>query len=248
VLSAYGRNRIATATAGSDNAITVTGAAQPLTTGMSVTASDGQKTTGPVDATLAADGTWTAVIPADQVATLAGGTITVDGVYAVPDVSTGTLAHIAGAPLSLKIAGAGGPPVDDPPPAPERAQPTPPSTDSPAPPAGGPAAAPPKVAGRLTAVRATTRISLARAKRGGIRASFVVPAGTKIVRVRLSRAKRTAYLKVVAAAQPGTRQTLHLTGTRLARKLRRGQYVLTVTAGPSRAQLGPAVSSSISVR
>jgi hypothetical protein len=246
-LSAYGRNHIATATAGGDGAITATGAAQPLTTGVSVTASDGQTTTGPVDATLAADGTWTAVIPADQVAKLADGTVTVDGVYAVPDVSTGAPAHITGAPLSLKKTGAGGPPVGNPPAAPGPGQPTSPSADSPAPRADGPAA-PPKVAGRLTTIRATTRISLARAKHGGIRASFVVPADTKVVRVRLSRAKRTTYQKVVSAAHPGTRQTVHLTGARLARKLRRGQYVLTVTAGPSRAQLGAAVTRTISVR
>jgi hypothetical protein len=248
-LSAYGRNGIATATVGADAGIGVTGAAQPLTTGVSVTASDGQTKTAPVDATLAADGTWTAEIPPDQVAKLADGTVTVGGVYAVPDVSTGAPAHIAGIPLSLqKATGTGGPQGGDTPPAPEPAQPTPPSADAPTPPAAAPAAAPPTVAGRLTAIRATTRISLARARHGGIRASFVVPAGTAIVRVRLSRANRTTYLKYVAAAQPGTRQTMRLSGTGLARKLRRGRYVLAVTAGASRAQLGPAVTSTISVR
>jgi hypothetical protein len=250
VLSAYGRNRIAAATVGSGGDITVAGAAQPLTTGVSVTATDGRTTAGPVDATLAADGTWTAEIPADQVAKLAAGTVTVDGVYAVPDVSTGAPAHIAAAPLSVqKTTGPGDPGVNDTPPAPEPAPPTPPPAAPSPPPAGGPSAAPPTVtAGRLTAIRATTRISLARARRGGIRASFVVPAGTEIVRVRLSHAKRTTYLKLLAAGQPGTRQTVHLAGTRFARTLRRGRYVLTVSAGPSRAQLlGPAISATVSV-
>ena len=107
---------------------------------------------------------------------------------------------------------------------------------------------PPAVAGRLTAIRATKRISLARARRGGISASFVVPAGTEIVRVRLARATRTTYLKSVAAGRPGTRQTVRLTGASFARKLRRGRYVLTVKAGPSRAQLGAAVTSTVTVR
>ena len=109
---------------------------------------------------------------------------------------------------------------------------------------GAPTVAP----GRLGAIRATTRISLARARRGGISASFVVPAGTKIVRVRLARAERTTYLKFVAAGRPGTRQTVRLAGARLARKLRRGRYVLSVKAGPSRTQLGPAVTDTVTVR
>jgi hypothetical protein len=247
-LSSYGRNRVAAATVGSDSGITVTGTAQPLTTGVSVTATDGRTTAGPVDATLAADGTWTAEIPADQVAKLAAGTVTVDGVYAVPDVSTGAPAHIAAAPVSLQKAA--DPAVDDTPPAPEPAPPAAPSTAPSAPPAGGPAAAPPKAAaGRLTAIRATKRISLARARRGGIQASFVVPAGAGTVRVRLSHGKRTTYLKFLAARRPGTRQTVHLTGASFARKLQRGRYVLTVTAGPGRAQLlGPAITATVRVR
>jgi hypothetical protein len=102
--------------------------------------------------------------------------------------------------------------------------------------------------GRLTQVRATSRISLAQARRGGIRASFVVPAGVQVVRVRLARGTSTAYLKLLPAGKPGTRQTVRLGGASLARKLRRGAYALTVTAGASRTQLGAAVTSTVTVR
>ena len=100
-LSPYGRNAVTAATGGSGSDLTVSGTAQPLATSVSVSATDGHATTAPVDATLA-NGTWTATIPAAQLASLANGTVTVGGVYAVPDVSTGAPAHIAGAPLSIQ--------------------------------------------------------------------------------------------------------------------------------------------------
>ena len=105
--------------------------------------------------------------------------VTVDGVYAVPDVSTGAPAHIGGKPLSIqKTTVAGDVPVHDTPPAPEPAQP-PAATPAPAP-------AAPSV-GRLTRIRVTSRISLTDARRGGIRVSFIVPAGAQVVRVRLAK-------------------------------------------------------------
>jgi hypothetical protein len=243
-ISAYGRNSVTAATGGSGTDVTVSGTAQPLATGVSVTASDGHATTSPVDATLAADGTWAATIPADQVAALADGTVTIAGVYAVPDVSTGAPAHITGAPMSIQKTSAPGDAqgAPDTPSAPEAVQPG-------AQPAAPPAAAPNAPAvGRLTSIRATSRISLAHARRGGIQASFVVPAGAQVVRVRLARGKTTASTKFVAAGKPGTHQTVHLASASLARKLRRGTYALTVTAGPSRTQIGPAIRSTVSVR
>jgi hypothetical protein len=246
-LSAYARSRVVTATV-SDAGIAVTGSAQPLATGVTVTARDDRSTTAPVDATLAADGTWSAVIGRDQVAELADGTITVDGVYAVPDVGTGAPAHIAGVPLSVQKTSAPAPDSEPPPPAPEPAPPAPPAAAPPVAPAEPPAQPRIVAPGRLGAIRATPRISLARARRGGISASFVVPAEAKVIRVRLARSARTTYVKFLAAGQPGTRQTVHLSGTSLARKLRRGRYVLSVNAGPARSRLGRAATDTVVVR
>jgi hypothetical protein len=75
-----------------------------------------------------------------------------------------------------------------------------------------------------------------------------VPTGTKVVRVRLARSSHTTYLKFVAAAQPGARQKVRLSGASIARRLRRGRYVLSVKAGPSRARLGHAVTDTVTVR
>src|ERR1700761_5652836 len=72
---------------GSD--LTVSGVAQPLATGVSVSASDGTNTTAPMSTTPAANGTWSATIPASELAGLANGNLTVTPVMAVPDVSTG---------------------------------------------------------------------------------------------------------------------------------------------------------------
>jgi hypothetical protein len=246
-ITAYGRNAVTAGTGGSGTDLNVSGTAQPLATAVSVSATDGHATTSPVDASLAGDGTWTATIPAAQLASLADGTVTVGGVYAVPDVSTGAPAKIAGAPLSIQHTTVPGDThAPDSPAAPGPGQPG-------APPAAGPAA--PRAAGpkaiapaRVTSMRATAKISLARARRGGIQASFVVPAGARVVRVQLSRGKATAYTKFVAAGSPGTRQTVRVAGSDLARRLRRGAYVLTATAGPSRTQLGAAIKRTVRVR
>jgi hypothetical protein len=246
-LSAYGWNGVTAATGGSGTDLTVSGTAQPLATGVSVTATDGHATTSPVDASLADGGTWTATVPAAQLAALADGTVMVGGVYAVPDVSTSAPAEIAGAPLSIQNTTVPSDThVPGSPPAPE---PAPPVAAPAAAPAAPPAAAPKSTAPvRLTSIRATSKISLAHARSGGIRASFVVPAGARVVRVRLSRGKTTAYTKFVAAGSPGTRQTVHVAGAGLAHTLRRGAYALTATAGPSRAQLGPAITRTVLVR
>lgn len=82
--------------------LVVSGVAQPLTTGVAITASDGKRSTARVDVVPAKDRHWTATIPASQVARLAKGTLTVAAVFAVPDVRTGAAAHIAGTPRTVK--------------------------------------------------------------------------------------------------------------------------------------------------
>jgi hypothetical protein len=234
-ISAFGRNNVTAATGDPGADLSVSGNSQFLTTDVAVTATDGQATTTPVDATLAADGTWTATIPAHQLGKLADGRLTLNGVYAVPDVATGASAHITGAPLAAeKTSPAGGVEVTPAPAAPAPAAPATP--------------APKATAGRLTAIQATTRISLAHARKGGIRVAWTVPAGAKVVRVRLSHNKNTEYLKFVTAAAPGSRQTVNIKSASLARKLRRGTSKLSVMAGPSRTELGQALTSNIGVR
>lgn len=233
-ISAFGQNNVTAATGDPGADLSVSGNSQFLTTDVAVSATDGQATTTPVDATLAADGTWTATIPADQLSKLADGPLTVNGVYAVPDVATGASAHITGAPLAAeKTSPAGGVEVTPAPAAPAPAAPATP--------------APKATAGRLTAIQATTRISLAHARKGGIRVAWTVPAGAKVVRVRLSHNKTTEYLKFVTAAAPGSRQTVNIKSASLARKLRRGTSTLSVMAGPSRTELGQALTSNIGV-
>jgi hypothetical protein len=75
--------------------------------------------------------------------------------------------------------------------------------------------------------------------------SFLVPASTEVVRVQLSKAGRTAYRRVLAAARSGTRQTVRLTGVS---RLTRGTYALTVAAGLTRTQFGPAIKNLVRVR
>jgi hypothetical protein len=238
-ISAYADNAVTAATRSSGGDVSVSGVAQPLATGVSVTASDGHATTPPVDATLHADGTWTATLPAARIAALADGTLTVDAVYAVPDAGTGAPAHIAGVPGTLTKTTPAPPagPAPSPPVAPA-APPRAPAQPVPAQPAGG----------HLTRIRATAQVSLARARRGGIHVSFVVPAGIKVVRVELARGNRAAYLRILAAVAPGTRQTVTLSGAAYARKLARGTYALTVAAGRTRTTLGHAVKRTVRVR
>jgi hypothetical protein len=87
-----------------NGSLAVSGVAQPLATAVSVWASDGSRRTAPVDVAPAADGSWKATIPASRLARLAKGTLTVAAVFAVPDVSTGAAAHIAGTPRMVKKA------------------------------------------------------------------------------------------------------------------------------------------------
>jgi hypothetical protein len=232
-ISVYGRNAVTAATGGSGADVDVSGEAQPSATGVSVAATDanGLKST-PVDATLNADGTWDAALPSADLAPLADGQVTLDAVYAVPDVATGAPAHITGAPLAIEKHTVSNDVSVTP--------------DTPAPPvdAAPPAAAP--SLGRLTYVRTTSKIYLSKARAGGIRVALYVPSGSHVVRLRLSKGGKTKFVQFVNAAPAGTRQVLHLKGKSLS-SLHRGVYTLSVSAGPSRSQLVSAVKSNIRV-
>jgi hypothetical protein len=236
-LSVFGRNAVTAATGGNSSDVTISGVAQPLATGVAVSATDGHATTPAITASLSSAGSWSATMPVSQLAALADGDVTVGAVYAVPDVATGTASHITGVPLSIhKQAIAGGVSLT-------------PGTGIPAQPSSpgspGSPAAPPK---RLGGLRVTKRISLAAARRGGIRASFVVPDGARVVRLRLSHGSKTILARVVQAGRPGKRQTVHLSSSALKRSLRRGTYRVSVAAGPSRSRLGRALSANVVVR
>jgi hypothetical protein len=218
-LSIWGRNEVTKAdfaTAGGD--LAVAGHAQAGAKGVTVTATDAaDASTDPVAATLAADGSYTATIPADALAKLADGSLKVAADYTVPDVATGAAADIGGPTLS----------VDKQTPAAPAPQPAP--APAPAPQPAAPAAQ--KIA--LHGLRARKKITRRSLRAGKLRVSFVVPTGAKYVRVRLSR-KRDTTVKVIApAAAAGTRQTIALKGIR-KRKAKRGTYRITVLAGPAR--------------
>jgi hypothetical protein len=207
----------------------VSGVAQPLATDVAASVTDGSRSTAPVDVAPNSDGTWSATIPSDQVGTLAGGALTVTPVFAVPDVSTGAPAHIAGVPISLQNAPAA---------AVAGAAQSSGAASTPATPQGKASAHP-----RVSSVRLTSPISLARA-RDGLRASFVVPAGARVIDVRLLLGKRTVVRRVVSAGKAGKRQTVVLSG----KALRRGRYTLALRSGSSRTQLGTSVLRTIRVR
>jgi len=209
--------------------IALSGVAQPFAAGVSVAATDGTLSTAPVAVTPGQDRSWSATIPADQVDRLAGGPLTVTPVFEVPDVSTGATAHIAGAAVQVSKAG---------------------GNAAPAPKSGGgrrdhPSGA---TAMRVASLRRPARIGLGSARRNGIRASFVVPKGARFVRVQLERGGKVLMQRVVPAGKAGSRQAVRLRGPRLARVLRRGTFRIGVRVGPSRGQLGPAVSRAIVIR
>jgi hypothetical protein len=229
-LSAWGRNQVTTAEFASPGGdLAVTGHAQPGAKSVTVTATDANDvTTDAVPATLAADGSYTATIPADALAELADGSLTVGADYTVPDVATGNPADIAGPTLSVdKVT-------------PEAADTAPePQT---VPPAVAPAA--PKIA--LHGLMAKKKITLRSLRAGKLRVSFVVPTGANYVRVRLAK-NRTTKAKVIASASPaGTRQTIALTGVRRAK---RGLYSITVLASPVRTMfVGDVLRAQVRVR
>ena len=206
--------------------ITLSGVAQPFATGVTVSASDGAASTAPVGVGPAQDGSWSATIPADQVDRLADGALTVTPVFDVPDVGTGAMAHIAGAAVSVsKLRADGG-----------------------SKPGGSSGSGRRPAAMRVASLRLPARIGLRRARRDGIRASFVVPAGARVVRVQLKRGGKVVNGRVVPAANAGSRQRVRLRGAGLRRVLHRGKFRVAVRAGASVAQLGSPVSRVIVIR
>jgi hypothetical protein len=195
----------------------LSGVAQPFARRVSVSANDGATATAPVAATPAQDGTWSATIPAGEVRRLASGTVTVNPVFEVPDVSTGAAAHITGAGAELSKSHS----------------------------ANGPGGGNNGGGVRVRSLRGPARISLGSARRNGIRASFVVPADARVVRVQLDRGRRALVRRDVPAGTSGTRQIVRLRGPRLRRVLHRGRFRLAVRAGTSRSQLGPPVTRAI---
>jgi hypothetical protein len=228
-VSTWGRNMVtsaAFANPGSD--LTVSGQAQPLATGVQVTATDGKNTSTPVDATMGADGAWTAKIPASDLAGLSDGSLNVNGIYAVPDVASGTAAHILGRTLSVD-------------------KQTPAAAPAPAP-APAPAAPARKPSIKLSGLLVPSKLSLRAARAGKLKVSFVVPTAAKYVRVRLARPGHTALLMVVPAAQSGTRQTVRLSGAKL-RNMTAARYTVTVGAGARKTQLGnPVLRAAIRIK
>jgi hypothetical protein len=197
--------------------IDVSGVAQPLATSVSASVTDGTRSTAPVTVSPNADGTWSASIPAAQADALADGSLTVQPVFGVPDVSTGAAAHITAGLVSIDKSSAH-------PNAQSRTK----------------AAAPV----RVRSLRVRARISAAAAARGGLHASFVVPSHARFVSVRLTRHRHTVFHRVLRAAKAGHRQTVRVPRADLRR---RGTYVLSVSAGSTRTRLGTPVRKTIRV-
>jgi hypothetical protein len=166
-----------------------------------------------------------------KLAGLADGQVTVAGDYNVPDVSTGTLAHIGGVTVDAE----------------KRTPAVPPRSEAPpAAPAPGPAPAA-KIA--LSGLFMRSAIMGKSVAAGKLRVSFITPSGAQFVRVRLWRPGQTAALNVVAAGTPGQRQTIALTGAK-ASKLKKGAtYTVTVSASPVKTTfVGPSLRGKVRIR
>jgi hypothetical protein len=224
-IAPWARNAITNApsTLGSGSALTVSGVAQPLATAVSVSASDGTNSTTPVSTTPGAGGAWTATVPAQDLASLGGGKLTVTPVMAVPDVSTGAPAHIAGVGATVNL------------------ETTPPGRAP-----GSPGHSRPKShpTARVTAVRVAKRLSLARARKRGIRVSFVVPRGVHVARIQLSHRGKRVFSAYIKSDRGGRRQAFTIPA-RKAKHLHTARYSLAIQVGARRSALGPAVIRTI---
>jgi hypothetical protein len=240
----WARDAITTAPSSvTDGPITVSGVAQPLATGVAVSASDGTHVSAPASVTPAADGSWSATIPVEHLARLANAPLTVTPVFAVPDVSTGAPAHIVGVAASVKKAV----------PAPDTSQrpaPTDGHAQEPSPtgkPTGGHHPRPTRKP-RVTGLRSASSLTLAAVRSHGLTASFLVPAGTKTVEVELLHGSKPTYQTILRADKAGSQQTVWLGDSRLYRLLRRGHYTIAVRAGTSRSTLGAATTRGLTIR
>jgi hypothetical protein len=105
-----------------------------------------------------------------------------------------------------------------------------------------------KPAGDLSGLRAPAAIALRSVLAGKLKASFIVPTGARYVRARLARPGHTALLVIGPAATPGSRQTVRIAGPSLRKRLVRGRYTITVSAGPTKMRLGsPALRTTVLV-
>src|SRR5262249_61152397 len=139
--------------------------------------------------------------------------VTVNAVFAVPDVATGAPSYVFGAPLTIgKRTGTAGPVV--------------------APPL---ALSPPGPPGSVAGLRVPARIGRAHLARGGLRIVFVVPAGARTVRVRLARGRRTAFAELFPASPAASTQLV-----RVRARAGRGAYRLTVSALAGSRRVGAA--------
>jgi hypothetical protein len=242
-IAPWARNAIASGPSTvTDGPITVSGVAQPLATGVSVSATDGSRSTPAVSVTPASDGSWSATIPASRVATLADTALTVTPVMAVPDVSTGAQAHIAGVGVTvMKSSSPGATKPDQPGGTAGNPAPTPGSGQT-----GGRGPSP--VHAQVTRLRVAATLTLARARRNGIAATFVVPTGARIVRVQLLHGRSRLFLETVRARTAGSTQKVVPRSNGLSRLLRAGGYVLAVQVGAGGSALGPVTTRSVRIR
>jgi hypothetical protein len=108
----------------------------------------------------------------------------------------------------------------------------------------------PAVTLRVRGLSAPARVTRTAARRRGVVASFVTPAGAGYARVRLYRVgggQRRLLATRVMAATPGARQTARFTSAGIRRRLTAGRYAVEVRTGPSPASLGPAAIAPVRV-
>jgi hypothetical protein len=110
--------------------------------------------------------------------------------------------------------------------------------------------APATAALRVSRVSAPSRRSARGARRNGVVASFVTPAGAEYAEARLYRVadgRRTLLAKRAFATEGGRREVARFTSAAVRRKLKAGRYRLEIRTGPSLDRLGPAVVKSMRV-
>jgi hypothetical protein len=111
-------------------------------------------------------------------------------------------------------------------------------------------AGPAAVALRVSRLSAPARLSARGARRNGLTASFVAPAGAEYAEARLYRvvgSRRTLVARKAFAATAGRRDVARFTSAAVRRKLKAGRYVLEVRTGSALTRLGPAVVRSVRI-
>jgi hypothetical protein len=102
---------------------------------------------------------------------------------------------------------------------------------------------------RVSRLTAPARVSVARARRSGVTASFVVPAGAAYADARLYRvsgARRTLVAQSARVTAAG-RVVARFTGASVRRRLRPGRYTIEVRTAPQAGRLGPAVGRALRI-